>query len=88
MIVRIAYFKELPERAQGANHDSYRQWMAEQPGFVRGHHCSSALTGEATSISYWQSMQHLMDLKSKTPPGGPMGMKPDRVETYEVEHEF
>ena len=88
MIVRIAYFKELPQRALEPGHDEFRKWMTEQPGFVRAHHCRNSDTGEAVSISYWDSSEALAELSTKTPPRGPIGMKPDRVDVFDVEHEF
>ncbi len=62
--------------------------MASQPGFIKAHHCRNPETGAAASVSYWNSRDELLALKTKTPPGGSIGMKPDRVEIYEVEHTF
>lgn len=88
MVTRIAYFKTLPQRVLAPEHDGFRKWMAEQPGFIRAYHCRNPETGEGTSVSFWDSRDHLSALRSKTPPGGPIGITPDRVEVYEVEHEF
>lgn len=88
MIVRIAYFDALPQGGDAPEHGQFRAWLASQPGFVRAHHALNHETGAAVSISYWQSLEHLEALRSRTPPGGPLGFRPQRVETYEVEHEF
>jgi hypothetical protein len=33
----------------------------------------------------WESRDHLMAMRDRVPPGGPLGIKPDNVTIYDVD---
>ena len=86
MVVRIATFLKRPE-VDPQEHDKFRRWIGEQPGCVAGYHVAGA-DGRVLSLSFWESREALMALKSRVYPGAPLSMKPDEVVIYDVEAVF
>lgn len=87
MICRIATHDSQPDIAADAA-ATFRGWMKEQPGFKAGYHLKDPASGRVLSISIWESKEHMMALKDKTPPGGPVGLKPSMVEIFPIVEEF
>ena len=83
MICRIATFDKKPEmpeeRIQG-----FRAWMMSQPGIKAHYHVYDPKTDKGMSISFWESLEHLLAMKDRVPPGGAMGLKPSSVEIFPV----
>jgi len=84
MLVRITSFASRPDVAP-ERVESFRRWLSEQPGFVQGWHVTDPQTGEHVSVSVWTDRESLAALRERVPPGGRMGLSPDRCVTYEVE---
>ncbi len=57
------------------------------PGFVDGWHAADA-SGRLVTFTLWESEAHLLALRDKVPPGGPVGMKPTRVDTFDIVQRF
>lgn len=83
-VMRIAMFEKMPD-VDPVKHDELRKWMATQPGFRALYHAVDPTTGRLTSVSVWDSREQLMAMKDRTFPGGPLGLKPDSVEIYDIE---
>jgi hypothetical protein len=81
MVCRIATFDKKPD-VPGEKMDAFRAWMKGQPGCKAQYHVHDPSTGKAMSISFWESAEHLLAMKDRTPPGGSLGLKPDKVETF------
>ena len=90
MICRIAVHEKRPSITSEENEraKSFRAWIKEQPGFKAGYHVQDPDTGKTVSISFWESNEHMLALKDRTPPGGPMGLKPTSMETFSIVEEF
>jgi hypothetical protein len=88
MICRVAFHDKTPGPVTSAEAESFRAWARSQPGFVDGWHAADPETGRAVSITIWESEAHLLALKDKVPPGGPIGMKPVQVEIFPVVARF
>jgi hypothetical protein len=86
MIVRIATFLKRPD-VDPQRHDEFRRWIGEQPGCLAGYHVVGD-DGRVLSLSFWESHEALLALKSRVFPGPPLSMKPDEVMVYEVEAVF
>ena len=88
-MIRVATFGTKP-----AAHDDeklmgeFRTWMKSQPGFRAAWHAHDSKTGSAMSISVWNDMASVMGLKDRPFPGGPIGVKPDKVELFDQVEEF
>ena len=87
MLTRIATFNTEPD-VDPAKHEEFRQWMGSQPGFLSGFHLREPKTGKVVSISFWADMASMAAMKDRVFPGGPLGLKPDSVEIFEVSHTF
>lgn len=87
MVTRIATFHTEPD-VDPAKHEEFRQWLGGQPGLVQGYHLRDEKTGKVVSVSIWKDMESLQALKSQVFPGGPLNMKPDTVEIFDVAHTF
>jgi hypothetical protein len=87
MIVRIATFNAEPD-VDPAKHEEFRQWMGGQPGIVSGYHVRDPKSGKVVSITFWTDMPSLLAIKDRVFPGGPLGIKPDAVDIFEVAHVF
>ena len=87
MVTRIATFDREPD-VDPVKHEEFRQWMGGQPGMIRGHHGRDPKTGKVVSISFWTDMASLLAMKDRVFPGGPLGLKPDSVEIFEILHTF
>jgi len=89
MVIRVATFNEKP-----AVHDDeklmseFRSWMKSQPGFRAAWHTSDSKTGKSLSISVWDDMPSLLAMKDRPFPGGPIGIKPDKMEVFDEVQEF
>jgi hypothetical protein len=82
MIARVATHESLPS-LEGEGPDRFRAWMKEQPGFVGAWHFRDSTTGRGISVSIWQDQASLEAIKTRTPPGGPVGMKPLSIEVFD-----
>jgi hypothetical protein len=82
MICRIAFHEKTPGPIDSEEARSFRDWAKSQPGFVEGWHGACPRTGRAVSFTVWESEEHLLALREKVPPGGPIGMKPVQVEIF------
>lgn len=89
MICRVAFHDRTPAGpATSDAAEAFRSWMKTQPGFVDGWHATDPETGRVLSFTVWESEAHLLALRDKVPPGGPVGMKPVQVETFPVALRF
>lgn len=87
MVIRIATFNTEPD-VDPAKHEAFRQWMGTQPGLVQGYHVKDPKTGKVQSISIWTDRESLMAIKDRVFPGGPLKLKPDHVDIFDVAHTF
>ena len=81
MICRVATFDHKPDVPE-ERMSSFRAWMSSQPGLTKLYHLYDPATDKAISISFWDSMEAMLALKDRVPPGGPMGLKPSSVEIF------
>jgi len=90
MICRIAVHEARPSITAEENERarSFRAWVKEQPGFKAGYHVQDPETGKTVSISFWESREAMLAMRDRTPPGGPVGLKPVSVETFALVEEF
>ena len=87
MITRIATFNTEPV-VDPNKHEEFRRWMGSQPGMISGYHVHDPASGKVVSISFWTDRAALMAMKDRVFPGGPLGLKPDTVEIFDVAHTF
>ena len=87
MIIRIATFARKPDVPEDKM-KAFRAWMKTQPGFRAAWHARDTKTGKVASISVWEDMASGLAMRDRTPPGGPMGLKPDEVTIYDEVEEF
>lgn len=85
-VMRIATFDRKPD-VDEAKHDAFRRWLGEQPGMLGGWHVRRP-DGAYVSVSVWESREALLAMRDREYPGGPLGLKPDRVDICEVESVF
>jgi hypothetical protein len=89
MVIRVATFDKKP-----AVHDdesamtAFRAWMRSQPGFRVAWHTHDSKSGKALSISVWNDMPSLLAMKDRPFPGGPIALRPDKVEIFDEADEF
>jgi heme-degrading monooxygenase HmoA len=90
MVCRIAVHEQRDSISSddNARAKQFRDWMKQQPGFEAAYHVQDPVTGKTVSISFWHSMEAMMALKDRTPPGGPVGLKPVSVEIFPVVEKF
>jgi hypothetical protein len=90
MVCRIAIHEKQPSitAEDNARAKAFRDWVTQQPGFEAAYHVQDPATGKTVSISFWHSMEAMLALKDKTPPGGPVGLKPVSVEIFPVVEKF
>lgn len=90
MICRIAIHEKQPSVTSEDNEKArdFRAWIKQQPGFTTGYHVQDPETGKTLSITFWETKEHLLAMKDRTPPGGPIGLEPASVETFFVVEEF
>ncbi len=89
MIIRVATFEKKPViHADEERMRTFRAWMKSQPGFRTAYHTHDSKTERVLSISVWDDMASALAMKDRVPPGGPMGIKPDKVEVYDEVEEF
>ena len=88
MICRVAIYERAPDSIASGDAKAYRDWMKEHPGFVGGYHAQDSETGRAASVTVWDSVESMMALTDHTPPGGPMGMLPISVESFDMVEQF
>ncbi len=90
MVCRIAVHdkRESITADDNARAKQFRDWVKQQPGFRAAYHVQDPATGKTVSISFWDSMDALLGMKDRTPPGGPIGLKPASVEIFPVVEEF
>jgi hypothetical protein len=86
MVMRIATFDQKPD-VDEAKHEAFRQWMGSQPGMLGGWHLRSP-EGAYISVSLWASREDLLAMRDRQYPGGPLGLKPDRVQICDVVSAF
>jgi hypothetical protein len=86
MICRIATFDKKPDINEDRLRE-FRAWMKSQPGLKAHYHVHDPKTGKGMSIGFWETAEHLMAMKDRVPPGGPMGLKPDKVEVFSMVEE-
>jgi hypothetical protein len=83
MICRVATYEKRPDVPQDRL-EALRAWMKSQPGMKAHYHVYDPETDSGMSISFWESAEHLAAMKDRTPPGGPMGLKPSSVSIFPV----
>jgi hypothetical protein len=88
MICRVALHEKAPGSVSSDEARGFREWIKEQPGFVGGYHVQDSETGRMLSITIWDSEESRTALKDLTPSGGPLGIKTDREELFDVVEEF
>ena len=90
MICRVAIHEKLESVTadDNARAKQFRDWIKQQPGFAAGYHAQDPQTGKTMSITFWHSMEEMTALKDRTPPGGPVGLKPTSVQVFSVVEEF
>ena len=89
MIIRVATFEKRPAvHTDEKLMKDFRAWMKSQPGFHAAYHAHDSKTGRATSISVWDDMASALAMKDRVFPGGPIGVKPDKVEIFDWAEEF
>ena len=88
MICRVAVHEQPSRSIRNEGAASFRRWMREQPGFRGGWHAQDPVSGRIVSISLWESQADLDAMKCRTPPGGPVGMAPARVDVFTIVEEF
>jgi hypothetical protein len=88
MICRVALHEQTPGSVASDGASNFREWMKEQPGFVGGYHVQDSKTGRMLSIIIWDSEESMEALRDRTPPGGPLGIKTDREELFDVVEQF
>jgi heme-degrading monooxygenase HmoA len=88
MICRIALHEQTPGSITSEGARGFRAWIKEQPGFVGGYHVQDSKTGRMLSITVWDSEESMDALREATPPGGPLGIKTDREEIFDVVEEY
>ena len=88
MICRVAIHEQTPGSINSGEAKGFREWIKEQPGFVGGYHAQDSQTSKSVSITVWDSKDSLMELRDRTPPGGPVGITTDWQEVYDVVEEF
>lgn len=87
MIARVAIHESL-DTISDERFESFRAWMKSQPGFVSGWHLRDTATGRTLSFSVWETRETATAMKDRTPPGGPIGIKPMSAELFDEVHEF
>lgn len=88
MICRVALHEEPPGSVASDEARSFREWLKEMPGFVTGYHVQDSKTGRMLSITIWDSEERLTEYEERTPPGGSLGIKTERLELFDVVEEF
>ena len=88
MICRVALHEQTPGSIASEGAWGFHAWIKEQPGFVGGYHIQDSKTGRMWSITIWDSEESMEALRDRTPPGGPLGIKTDREELFDVVEEF
>ncbi len=90
MVCRIAIHDQRESVAtdDNAGAKQFRDWIKQQPGFHAAYHVQDPATGKTVSISFWQDMDALRAMKDRTPPGGPVGLKPASVEIFPLVEQF
>jgi hypothetical protein len=81
-VMRIATFNSKPT-VDDARHAEFLAWMSTQPGIIAQYHVHAGT--QYLSVSVWESRDHLMAMRDRVPPGGPLGIKPDNVTIYDVD---
>ena len=84
MICRVATHEQTPGSITSEGAKGFRDWIKEQPGFVGGYHAQDSKTGRSVSVTVWDSEESIIALRDRTPPVGPVGMKPVSVEVFDV----
>ena len=89
MVIRVATFAKKPAAHDDAKlMEDFRGWMRSQPGFRAAWHAHDAKSGSAMSISVWDDMASLLAMKDRPFPGGPIPIKPDKVEVFDEVEAF
>ena len=88
MVIRVATFDQKPTEHDDEVFVAFRAWMKGQPGFRAAWHTHDPKSGKALSISVWEDLPSLMAMKDREFPGGPLGLKPDKVEVFTDVVEF
>ena len=87
MVIRVATFDKKPAVPDDKTME-FREWMKSQPGFRAGWHAHDSKTGKTLSITAWSDLPSMLAMKDRTFPGGPLGLKPDKVELFDAVEEF
>ena len=88
MICRVALHEQPPGSVASDEARGFRQWLKAQPGFVGGYHVQDSKTGRMLSITIWDSHESMEELRGETPEGGPLGIRTDREELFDVVEKY
>lgn len=88
MVCRVAFHDSTLGSITSERSAEVRAWLKSLPGFIDGWHAEDPKTGRILSFTVWESEAHMMAVREKTPPGGPLRFKPAQLETFTVVKEF
>jgi heme-degrading monooxygenase HmoA len=93
MVARIAVFDEPPVLADDDDRRvaSLRETVRACPGFVAGYHLREEGSGRLMSVTIWESEDAMMAgeaIVRGRPPADQRGMRPSRIERWEIDGAF
>jgi hypothetical protein len=88
MICRVALHEKPPGSVASDEARGFREWIKGFEGFVDGYHVQDSKTGRMLSITIWDSQESMEELRGETPEGGPLGIRTDREELFDVVEKY
>jgi heme-degrading monooxygenase HmoA len=88
MFCRVALHEQPPGSVSSDDARGFREWIKGLAGFVAGYHVQDSMTGRMLSITIWESEQSMEALREQTPESGPLGIRTDREELFDVVEKY
>ena len=88
MICRVALHEKPPGSVTSDEARGFREWITGLAVFVDGYHVQDSKTGRMLSNTIWESEESMEELREQTPEGGPLGIRTDREELFDVVEKY